>query len=291
MPLAWTPEPGWTNVRFPKWSDTVTQAGRIRAGIGGWTFEPWRGVFYPKGLRQADELEYASRRLTAIEINGAYYSTFKPDSWAKWRAATPDGFRFAVKASRFCTNRKVLADMGRSMDVFLNQGLAELGDRLGPILWQFMATKRFEPDDFEAFLEMLPDELAGLPLRHVVEPRHDSFRTPEFVALCRKHEVAIVLADHATYPLIPDVTADFVYARLQTGSDAIETAYPPEQLDAWARRFETFAEGGQPQDLPPVDGAAAPERRPRDVYAFIIHEGKVRAPAGAMALLERVSRT
>jgi uncharacterized protein YecE (DUF72 family) len=200
-------------------------AGRIRVGVGGWTFEPWRGVFYPKGLRQADELAYAASHLAAIEINGTYYSTFKPDSFAKWRAATPDGFQFTVKASRFCTNRKVLAEMGSSMQVFLNQGLVELGDRLGPILWQFMGTKRFDPADFEGFLKLLPDKLEGLPLRHAVEPRHESFRTPEFVAMCRRHKVAVVLADHESYPLIPDVTADFVYARLQTGSDEIETAY------------------------------------------------------------------
>jgi len=265
----------------------MTQAGRIRAGVGGWTFEPWRGVFYPKGLKQAAELEYASRHLTAIEINGTYYSTFKPDSFAKWRAATPEGFRFSVKASRFCTNRKVLADMGQSMEVFLNQGLVELGDRLGPILWQFMGTKKYDPDDFEGFLKLLPETLEGLPLRHVVEPRHQSFQEPGFVALCRKYKVAICLADHQAYPLIPDVTADFVYARLQTGSDDIETAYSPADLDLWTERLKVFAAGGQPKNLPLVDQAHAPAGTARDVYAFVIHEGKIRAPAAAMALLER----
>ena len=264
----------------------MTQAGRIRAGMGGWTFEPWRGVFYPDGLKQAAELEYASRHVTAIEINGTYYSTFKPDSWAKWRAATPDGFRFSVKASRFCTNRRVLADMGESMDKFLNQGMAELGDRLGPILWQFMGTKKFDPDDFEGFLKLLPDKLDGLPLAHVVEPRHDSFATPEFVALCRKYGVAIVLAEHAAYPRIADVTGPVVYARLQTGSDDVASAYPPQDLDLWARRFKAYAAGGRPDDLPvfsPQEAAKAP----RDVYAFVIHEGKVRAPAAAMELIKR----
>ena len=265
----------------------MAQAGRIRAGVGGWTFEPWRGVFYPEGLKQAAELEYASRHLTAIEINGTYYSTFKPDSWAKWRAATPEGFKFAVKASRFCTNRRVLADMGKSLDVFLNQGLAELGDRLGPILWQFMGTKKFDAEDFGGFLGLLPKTLDGLPLAHVVEPRHASFRAPEFVALCRKHEVAICLADHASYPMIPDVTGPVVYARLQTGSDDVETAYPPEALDLWTKRFATYAEGGRPQDLPAVSPEEAPAA-PRDVYAFVIHEGKIRAPAAAMAIIERV---
>lgn len=263
-------------------------AGRIRFGIGGWTFEPWRGVFYPAGLKQADELAYAAARLTAIEINGTYYSSFKPDSWAKWRAATPDGFRFAVKASRFCTNRKVLGEMGESMERFLSQGLVELGDRLGPILWQFMATKRFDPDDFEAFLKLLPKAKDGLPLAHVVEPRHASFMTSEFIALARKYGVSVCLADHFDYPLIPDVTGEVVYARLQTGSDDVETAYPPEKLDLWANRFRTYAEGGQPGDLPAVAPDDPAPRTPRDVYAFVIHEGKVRAPAAAMALIERV---
>ncbi len=268
----------------------MADAGRIRAGVGGWTFEPWRGVFYPKGLKQAQELDYASRQLSAIEINGTYYSTFKPDSFAKWRAATPDGFKFSVKASRFCTNRKVLADMGKSLEVFLNQGMVELGDRLGPILWQFMGTKKFEPEDFEGFLKLLPDQLDGLPLRHVVEPRHDSFKDPAFVALCRKYNVAVCLADHASYPLIPDVTGDLVYARLQTGSDDIETAYAPAVLDRWAERLGAYAAGGTPDDLPRIDPASSAPKEPREVYAFFIHEGKVRAPAAAMALLDRLGQ-
>ena len=266
----------------------MTQAGRIRCGIGGWTFEPWRGVFYPEKLSQKRELEYASRQLTAIEINGTYYSSFKPDSWARWRAATPEGFKFAVKASRFCTNRKVLGEMGESLGKFLGQGLVELGDRLGPILWQFMGTKRFDPDDFEAFLKLLPKTQEGLPLTHVVEPRHASFMTPQFIALARKYGVTVCLADHAQYPLIPDVTGEVVYARLQTGSDAVETAYPPADLDLWATRLKAYARGARPADLPAVDPASEAPKTPRDVYAFVIHEGKVRAPAAAMALIERV---
>jgi len=267
----------------------MTQAGRIRTGMGGWTFEPWRGVFYPPGLKHAAELEYASRQVTAIEINGTYYSTFKPDSWAKWRESTPDGFKFAVKASRYCTNRKVLGEMGPGLDKFINQGLAELGDRLGPILWQFMGTKRFDPVDFEGFLQLLPNAVDGVPLTHVVEPRHDSFKTPEFIALCRKYGVTTVLADHATYPMIPDVTGPLVYARLQTGSDDCPTAYDEAALDLWARRFKAYAEGGAPADLPMIDGANPAPRQPRDVYVFVIHEGKVRAPHGAVALLERTA--
>jgi uncharacterized protein YecE (DUF72 family) len=261
-------------------------AGAIRTGIGGWSFEPWRGVFYPEGLKQAEELAYASRELTAIEINSTYYSSQKPETFAKWRAATPEGFVFTVKASRFCTNRRVLAEAGESVEKFLSQGLAELGDRLGPILWQFMATKKFDADDFEGFLDLLPKRLEGLPLRHCVEVRHASFADPAFVRLCRAREVAVCLADHAEYPLIPDVTAPFVYARLMTGSDAVETAYPPAELDLWAERLRTYAQGGIPADFRPLDRTGPPEQ-PREVFAFVIHEGKVRAPAGAKALLER----
>jgi uncharacterized protein YecE (DUF72 family) len=172
------------------------------------------------------------------------------------------------------------------MEKFLHQGISELGDRLGPILWQFMGTKKFDPADFEGFLKLLPDKLDGLPLVHVVEPRHDSFATPEFIALCRKYDAAICLAEHDTYPRITDVTGPVVYARLQTGSDDVPTAYPAKDLDLWAQRFRTYAEGGRPADLPAISPQEAP-KTPRDVYAFVIHEGKVRAPAAAMALLER----
>jgi uncharacterized protein YecE (DUF72 family) len=263
-------------------------AGAIRAGIGGWTFEPWRGVFYPAGLRQADELSYATSKLTAIEINGTYYSSFKPDSWAKWRASTPEGFKFAVKASRFCTNRKVLADGAESMGKFLNQGLSELGDRLGPILWQFANTKRFDATDFEGFLKLLPDKQDGLPLAHVLEVRHPTFIDPAFIALARKYGATVCLADHKVYPLIPDVTGDLVYARLQTGSDDEPTAYKPADLDAWVGRLKTYAQGGAPADLPMADAANPAPAKPRDVYAFVIHEGKIRAPAAAMAIIDKV---
>lgn len=265
-------------------------AGDIRLGVGGWAFEPWRGVFYPPGLKQKEELAYASRRLTAIEINGTYYSTFKPQSWRKWREETPEGFAFAVKGSRFTTNRRELAGAGESLERFFAQGMAELGDRLGPILWQLPHTKKFDPDDLVGFFELLPRSLDGRPLRHALEPRHASFRTPDYPRLLRKHAIANVYARHQRYPEIADVTAPFVYARLQTGSDAVETAYPPAELDAWAERLRAWAAGGAPADLPRLDPAGAPPDEARDVFAFIIHEGKVRAPAGAMALIERVRR-
>lgn len=265
----------------------MSGGGKIRAGIGGWNFEPWRGVFYPNGLKQADELQYASRHLTAIEINSTYYSSQKPETFAKWRASTPDGFVFSVKASRFSTNRRVLAEGGESVGKFLNQGIAELGDRLGPILWQFMATKKFDRDDFTGFLDLLPDKLEGLPLRHVMEVRHASFADAAFIKLCRERNVAICVAEHETYPMIADITStDLVYARLMMGNDEIVTAYPDKDLDAWADRFKAYAKGQVPGDLTPVDRTGPPEG-PREVFAYFIHEGKVRAPAAAQALLKR----
>ena len=263
-------------------------SGQIHIGVGGWTFEPWRGVFYPPGLAQAKELDYASRRLTSIEINGTYYGSQSPETFRKWRQATPEGFVFSVKGSRFVTNRKVLAEAGESIQRFVDQGILELEDRLGPLLWQLAPTKKFDRDDTAAFLDLLPAKAGGRTLRHVVEARHDSFCTPLFTDLLRERGIAVVLAEHATYPQIGDVTSDFVYARLQKGSDDIETAYPAPELEAWAARFASWASGGQPDDLPRVDKAHVLAQTPRDVFAYVIHEGKVRAPAAAMALIDRV---
>jgi uncharacterized protein YecE (DUF72 family) len=266
----------------------MAQAGQIRAGIGGWTFEPWRGVFYPQGLKHADELAYASRHLTALEINSTYYSSQKPQTFAKWAAATPDGFKFTVKASRFCTNRRVLAEAGDSVTKFLTQGIVELGDRLGPILWQFMPTKKFDEADFASFLDLLPKSQDGLQLRHCVEVRHASFVDPAFVKMCRERNVAICVSEHENYPLICDITADFVYSRLLMGSDAIETGYVAEDLDAWAERFGEYAKGRVPGDLKPID-RTGPAEGPHETFVFFIHEGKVRAPAAAQELLKRVN--
>ena len=245
-------------------------AAKVRVGIGGWTFAPWRGNFYPQSLRQKDELSYAAGHLTAIEINGTYYSGFSPATFAKWAAETPDGFVFSVKASRFCTNRRVLADGADSVNRFLTQGLVELGDRLGPILWQFMPTKAFDRDDMARFLDLLPPDLSGRRLRHVLEVRHDSFHDSRFIDLARERSVAVCLADHATYPMIEALTADFVYARLMQGKESNPTCYPPEDIAAWARRFADLAAGDPP----------------REVFAFFITGGKPRAPAGAMAMIE-----
>jgi uncharacterized protein YecE (DUF72 family) len=266
----------------------MKSSGNIYLGVGGWNFPPWRGVFYPKGLAQAKELAYAGTKLTAIEINSTYYGSQKPESFRKWASEVPDGFLFSVKASRFSTNRRVLAEGADSVKRFLNSGVTELRDRLGPLLWQFAPTKKFDEPDFRSFLQLLPEKQDGLKLRHVVEIRHDSFRDPAFIALLREFNTAVVCAEHATYPGFADLTSDFVYLRLQKGKDTIATGYPAKELDAWAARLKTFAQGGMPKDLDVVDKKASAPKTPRDVFAYVIHEGKVRAPAAAMELIERV---
>jgi len=258
----------------------------IRVGIGGWTYEPWRGTFFPEKWPIKRELEYASRQVTAIEVNGTYYSGFKPATFEGWAKVVPDDFVFTVKASRFCTNRKVLAEGGESVQRFVSQGIVELGPKLGPILWQFMATKKFDPDDFGAFLKLLPAEHEGVKLRHAVQVRHDSFHVPEFVALCRAAGVAIVYADSADYPAIADVTGDFVYARLENAVEDEPAGYTPTALDRWAAVAKEWAAGGSSPDLPYFGDPAA--RKPRDVFVFMINGAKVRAPAAAKALIERL---
>ena len=218
--------------------------GAIRAGIGGWTFEPWRGVFYPPGLVHKRELEFASRALTSIEINGTYYSTFKPDSWRKWRDETPDGFVFAVKASRYCTNRKVLAEAGPAIERFLDQGITELGDKLGPINWQFAATKKFDVEDFGAFLALLPSRANGVALRHALEVRHPSFVTPAFYDLARSHRVAIVYAAGDDFPEIDQHTTDFTYARLMSSRDDVEAGITDAELTGIAKQARTWSRRG-----------------------------------------------
>ncbi|HEX2215079.1 MAG TPA: DUF72 domain-containing protein, partial [Xanthobacteraceae bacterium] len=240
---------------------------------------------------QAKELTYAAERLTSIEINATYYGSQKPESFRKWARETPPGFLFSVKGSRFTTNRRMLAEAGDSIKRFFDSGVLELGDRLGPLLWQFAPTKKFDEADFAKFLELLPPSLEGGKLRHAVEVRHESFRTQAFIALLRRFNVAVVFADHHTYPAIADVTADFVYARLQKGEDTIKTAYRPKALDAWAACARAWAEGGEPKELPRMGRDHEPKRQPRDVFIYFIHEGKVRAPAAAMALIERLGKS
>lgn len=266
----------------------MTKSGTIRAGMGGWTFEPWDTSFYPEKLAKAKQLQYASRQVPTIEVNGTYYSSFKEPTFVKWANESPEGFVFALKGNRFVTNRRMLGEAGESMKRFLESGVAALGEKLGPILWQFMPTKKFDAEDFEAFLKLLPEKQDGVTLRHALEVRNDSFIVPEFVALARKYKAAIVYADHAKYPAIADVTGNFVYARLQTGKDDNPDCYEPDRLDEWAGRAKTWASGGTPSDLPLADPGTSAPVEPRDMFVYFITEGKVRAPFGAMALMKRV---
>jgi uncharacterized protein YecE (DUF72 family) len=261
-----------------------SKPGKIRVGIGGWTYEPWRKNFYPDDLPQKRELEYASRQVTAIEINGSYYRLQTPASYAKWRDEAPEDFVFSVKATRYTTNRRVLAEAGESIDKFIQSGVAELGPKLGPLLWQFAPTKRFDPDDFEAFLKLLPAKADGVALRHVLDVRHESFMDPGFLALARRHGAGVVFTDSDEYPSFADVTADFVYARLMRSQSDVPTGYKPAALKAWAECARTWAEGGTPASLPQVEPQAAPAA-PRDVFVFMINGAKERAPDAARKLL------
>jgi uncharacterized protein YecE (DUF72 family) len=259
----------------------------IKVGVGGWTFAPWCGTFYPKGLPHARELEHASRHLTAIEINGTFYRTQSPESFRKWAAETPDGFVFSVKGHRFVTNRKRLAEAGPAVESFLGSGVLELGDKLGPLLWQLAPTKRFEPEDIDAFLKLLPKERGGRPLRHALEVRHETFLTPDLVEVLRRHAVPAVFAESDDYPAIPDPVGDFVYARLQRSREAEPEGYPPAELDLWAERARQWERGEMPAALPSLS-AERPETRPRDVFVFFIAGDKVKNPLAAQALLRRL---
>lgn len=242
-------------------------AATIRSGTGGWSYEPWRGVFYPEGLRQKDEQAYAVQHLTAIEINATYYRLQSPKSFAAWAKVAPDGFRYALKASRYATNRKILAEAGDAIAKFVGQGLSELGDRLGPIMWQFAPTKLFDAEDFGAFLELLPDQVDGLPLTHALEVRHPSFDDPAFIALAKKAKAAIVYADHPDYPCIDADTGGFRYARLMQARENEPSGYAPSEIANWAKAAQGWAGNGS------------------DVYMFFINGAKLRAPAAAMALI------
>jgi uncharacterized protein YecE (DUF72 family) len=261
--------------------------GTIRIGVGGWTYQPWRGTFYPGDLAQKRELEYASRQLTSIEINGTYYGSQKPASFVKWRDETPDDFVFSVKAPRYAMNRSVLAEAGSTIERFLTGGVMELEHKLGAINWQFLPTKQFEPADFEAFLKLLPPEAAGRALRHVVEVRHDSFRSPDFVALLREYGIGVVIAGDSSYPQIADATAPFFYARIMGTKSKEEAGYSDAALKLWISRARALASGAAPEGLQYV----APQRAdgvPRDVYLYVISGHKVHNPAAAMSLLQRL---
>jgi uncharacterized protein YecE (DUF72 family) len=246
------------------------EAGSIRVGVGGWTFEPWRGVFYPDKLPQKRELAHMASRLTACEINGTFYSLQKPESYRKWRDETPDDFVFTLKGSRYIVNRRELGTAGEAMGRFFGSGMTELGGKLGPFLWQFAHTKKFDADDFARFLDALPTEHEGVRLRHALEPRHDSFKDERFVELARERGCAIVYAEHDTYPKIDERTADFAYARVQQSREEVETGYEGAELDRLAGMAKGWAGDG------------------RDVFLFVISGAKVRNPAAAEAIIGRL---
>ena len=259
-----------------------------RIGIGGWTYNDWRDNFYPAGWPRTRELEYASQRLGAIEINSTYYGAQKPATFAKWRNDTPDDFVFSVKATRFATNRRVLAEAGESVERFIASGLSELGPKLGPIVWQFAPTKGFESEDFEAFLKLLPESVNGISLRHVLDVRHPSFMCAEYLALARRHAMATVFADTDEHPSFADLTGDFVYARLMRCAPEEPQGYSPAALARWAECAAVWRQGGEPAGLPRVDdGLAVAAAKPRDVFMFFISGAKERAPHAAMGLIER----
>lgn len=245
-------------------------SARIRIGIGGWTYPPWRGAFYPPGLPQSRELEYASGQFATIEINATFYGRQSPKSWAAWAKTVPDGFQFAIKGSRFCVMRSRLGDGAEGIANFIAQGFAALGPKLGPILWQFAARRQFDRDDIAAFIDLLPSELDGISLRHAIEPRHESFRDERFLELCRMRNIAVVYEDSDDYPCIDADTADFAYARLQRMREEVPAGYDDAALDGFAQRAKRWQGQG------------------RDAYIFMINGAKVRAPAAALALQERL---
>jgi uncharacterized protein YecE (DUF72 family) len=284
----------------------------VRIGISGWRYAPWRGVFYPQGLAQRRELEYASRCFHSIEINGTFYSLQRPESFRLWRDETPDGFVFAVKGSRFLTHMKRLKDVDTPLGSFFAQGLLALGPKLGPILWQLPPNFRFDAERLRGFLERLPKDTtqavklarrrdASLmkgrsvlaskqdhSLRHALEIRHESFLVPEFAALLREFNVALVVADTARkFPVAGDVTADFVYIRLHGDEELYASGYGDKALDAWARRIRTWQTGGVPNDVPRIE-RTRPKRIARDVYCYFDNDAKVHAPFDAQGLMHRL---
>lgn len=244
--------------------------GTIRVGIGGWTYAPWRGVFYPDKLPQAKELDFASHALPAIEINATFYGRQKPKSWENWEKVAPAGFQFAIKGSRYCVMKSKLAEASEGLAGFFAQGFAALGPKLGPILWQFASRRKFDRDDIAGFIDLLPEKLDGITLRHALEPRNESFNDEKFFELCRARNIAVVFEDSDEYPCIEGDTADFSYARLQRMSEDLETGYEEAALASFAERARKWRSGG------------------RDAYLFMINGAKVRAPAAALALQERL---
>lgn len=267
----------------------MPQSGHIRVGIGGWSYEPWRETFYPADVPKKSELEYASRKVTAIEINSTFYRLQTPQVFAKWRDATPDGFVFCLKAPRFVVQRKVLAEAGSGIERFVGSGMGELGEKLGALLWQLEPTHHFDAGDLQRFLALLPEQAAGRPLRHALEVRHESFVNADFLAIARERGVAVVFEDDKDYPGFADLTGDFVYARLRRSVSSEKTGYPPAALQQWTQRARIWARGEEPGDLPMVAQGTASNSGPRDVFIFFINGAKERAPAAAMQLIASLS--
>ncbi|MBU0726547.1 MAG: DUF72 domain-containing protein [Alphaproteobacteria bacterium] len=289
----------------------MASTGKIRIGISGWTYPPWRKQFYPEGLAQRLELTYASTQFASIEINGTFYGLQKPDSFARWRDETPDGFVFSVKASRYITHTRRLREIETPLANFLASGLLRLGPKLGPILWQFPPSLAFDAELFETFMALLPhdtDEAVALarrhdsrmdgrawldpdgsrPVRHAIEIRHESFRDPAFIELLRRYKVALVCADTVKWPRLMDVTADFVYCRLHGSKELYISGYDEEALDRWATRIRAWAEGAEPGDAERVKPAATPRKSGRDVFIYFDNDVKVRAPENAARLAEKL---
>jgi len=286
----------------------------IRIGISGWLYAPWRSVFYPRGLAQHRELEYAARRFPTIELNGSFYSLQAPQSWLDWYRETPAGFVFAVKANRYITHFRKLNDVERPLANFFASGIFNLREKLGPILWQLPPQLGFDPVKFARFLDLLPHDTAAAlrlargrearmhgrsrlaidrnrRLRHAVEIRHESFLDPAFVALLRRRRVALVVADTAgRWPYREDVTADFVYLRLHGDEQLYTSGYTPRALARWARRIDAWHRGSEPADAQRIDGKA-PRARRRDVYCYFDNDAKVHAPFDAQSLSGRLERT
>jgi uncharacterized protein YecE (DUF72 family) len=286
----------------------------VRIGISGWRYAPWRGAFYPDDLPQRAELAYASRKFRTIEINGSFYSLQRPEFYARWSAETPQGFVFSVKGPRYVTHMLRLRNVEAALANFFASGVANLGDKLGPVLWQLPPTLRFDAQQLDAFLELLPrdteqataiarrrnDKVRGRarlaygrnrPLRHALEVRHPSFVDPAFIALLHKHGIALVVADTAgKWPLAEDITADFVYLRLHGDKELYVSGYTPAALARWAARIRAWATGGEPIDARRIDADGRPRRRKRDVYCYFDNDAKVKAPRDAQRLERLLDR-
>lgn len=267
-----------------------SESGRVRVGIGGWSYEPWRETFYPAEVAKKGELEYASRKVTAIEINSTFYRLQTPQVFARWRDATPDDFVFCLKAPRFIVQRKVLAEAGPGIERFAGSGIVELGEKLGALLWQLDPSHHFDADDLQRFLALLPDHAGGRPLRHALEVRHESFMNTDFLAIARERGVAVVFEDDKDYPGFADLTGDFVYARLRRSVASEKTGYTPAALKQWAQRARSWARGEEPGDLPKVAKGTATKSAARDVFIFFINGAKERAPAAAMQLIANLGK-